>query len=217
MGSLTNFHLYFPDSSVTLPDLGEYFKLLNAFYDAYRADEYKAEMTELPVASDTRQPTGDPDPEIIDLSFEDLFYGSPQIMTGLAQDAIRYHQLAMTDHAGEAIRLHAIRMNSPMKIGLTASAIALSFAVILSGGEIDFSAKSLKVSLPPIATGILALRQALGYGIHAPPSRDAPGALSEEMLQGKRAATEPSPARPRLKTKRIRPQAQENGPAGDPW
>jgi len=68
-----------------------------------------------------------------------------------------------------------------------------------------------EVSLPPIATGILALRQALGFGIGVRPSKDAPNALTEESIKNARARSEPSKRKAKLKTKWVKPEDGKTG------
>lgn len=158
-------------------ELGEYLKLLNTFYDAFLADMYRSgEDYDVEAGQAT---SGSTLPEIVGNTFDDLFYDRPDVLVGLSQDATRY--LAMSPKDGEdAAEIVRIAHSSPMEIVLSAVTVALSFAVILSGGKIEMP--GLKVALPPVGTGILALRRALGYAVGNPPSRHQAGALTEEQL-----------------------------------
>ena len=70
-------------------------------------------------------------------------------------------------------RLLSVRLKTPRccesvrtaRVEILVSRIpaTLSFAVILSGGKIEMP--GLKVSLPPLGTGVLALRRALGWAV----------------------------------------------------
>ena len=61
----------------------------------------------------------------------------------------------------EDLQILSISKNSPLKITLCGIGIALTCAVILSGGSIDFSLKGISCKLPPIGEGIEALRKAI--------------------------------------------------------
>jgi hypothetical protein len=62
----------------------------------------------------------------------------------------------------ETLHISAISKNSPLVIVLCGMAIALTVAVIVSGGSIDFSLPGhIKCKLPPLGKGIEALRKAL--------------------------------------------------------
>ena len=53
-----------------------------------------------------------------------------------------------------------ISYNSPLRLVFAGSIVALGAAIILSGGEITVSERSVHAKLPPIGTGIARLREA---------------------------------------------------------
>lgn len=71
-------------------------------------------------------------------------------------DKENYREL--NEYGVDIISMHK---NSPLSIVVEAIPFALAAAVIISGGEIQFSPKSLKVKLPPLGTGIKSIRDAL--------------------------------------------------------
>jgi hypothetical protein len=54
----------------------------------------------------------------------------------------------------DTLRITALSKQSPLEITLCGVGIALTVAVILSGGSIDFSEKGVKCRLPPIGKGL---------------------------------------------------------------
>ena len=74
------------------------------------------------------------------------------------QDVETFAALRIPEWA-EDLRIMTISRNSPLRITFTGIAIALAAAVILSGGTYKFGPMSAE--LPPLGTGIAALRQAL--------------------------------------------------------
>lgn len=63
-----------------------------------------------------------------------------------------------------------ISYNSPLQLVFGGSIVALVAAIILSGGEITVSQRSLHAKLPPIGTGIVKLREA--FNVPLDPSRE---------------------------------------------
>jgi hypothetical protein len=61
----------------------------------------------------------------------------------------------------ESLRIVSVSKSSPLEITLIGIGIALTGAVILSGGKIEFTRNGVKCALPPLGKGIEALRRAL--------------------------------------------------------
>ena len=67
--------------------------------------------------------------------------------------------------------LSEISYHSPIQMVLTGSAVALTIAVILSGGELRILGQTIHVKLPPLGTGIAKLREAFGQKAEPAPRR----------------------------------------------
>ena len=138
-----NFRLSVADDkseSMRLGDLGQYLNLLNAFYDAFRADMYRhGEVYEDASVQSSSKPTlpGSVAVDLLNNGFEELFYKRSDILPGLAQDASCFAVFPLTERRDEAAAVLQIRLNSPMDIVVSGISVALSFALILSGGKIE--------------------------------------------------------------------------------
>jgi hypothetical protein len=173
--------------SIRLTDLSEYLGLLNAFYDSFRADLYRSgEYFEAEAGQDATAA------KIVDYDFDALFYDSADSLAPLARDAQRFLAVPFNDKPYDAAVVRRIKHESPMDIWISAIPIALSFAAILSGGKIEMP--GFKVSLPPLGTGVLALRRALGYAVENPPTREQPQSISEAELVQVRAKEADTPS-----------------------
>ena len=61
----------------------------------------------------------------------------------------------------ESLSVEKINKNSPLELTLCGISIALTVAVIFSGGSIEVSDKKIKCTLPPLGEGIRRLREAI--------------------------------------------------------
>ncbi len=61
----------------------------------------------------------------------------------------------------DSLLIEKISKNSPLEITLCGISIALSVAVVISGGSIEISDKGIKCKLPPLGVGISKLKKAL--------------------------------------------------------
>jgi hypothetical protein len=78
-------------------------------------------------------------------------------------DIVLPHGMDNLSNPGENdLTLHSIWYQSPMEWVLTGISVALTGAVILSGGRIEISHTGFKAQLPPIGEGVKKLRQAFG-------------------------------------------------------
>lgn len=64
----------------------------------------------------------------------------------------------------DLIAINTISRQSPIEITLACSISLITIAVVLSGGRIKLSKEGLEAELPPLGTGINALKKALGLG-----------------------------------------------------
>lgn len=61
----------------------------------------------------------------------------------------------------DGLSILRITYASPLEIVVGGIAVGIALAVVLSGGQFEISGKGLKAKLPPIGTGIAALKRAL--------------------------------------------------------
>jgi len=54
-----------------------------------------------------------------------------------------------------------LNRENPIKIVFQCIGVALTIAVIISGGKIEFTTEGIKAELPPLGTGISKLRKAI--------------------------------------------------------
>ena len=93
-----------------------------------------------------------------DQNYEDLSYWLKRSVNG--SDWREISRLANVDLGNRNLEIVDIRRENPLLIVFAGSFVALTIAVILSGGKLQ--AGPLKVELPPLGDGIAKLRQAFG-------------------------------------------------------
>ena len=64
-------------------------------------------------------------------------------------------------HRHDSLSIKRISKNSPLELTLCGVSIALTVAVIISGGSIEITKEGIKCNLPPLGVGIQKLKEAL--------------------------------------------------------
>jgi hypothetical protein len=72
------------------------------------------------------------------------------------------NQLFSREYQPDAVEIKAISMNSPLEITICGTAVLLCIGVILSGGKFKMNQTGVSAELPPLASGIKGLLEALG-------------------------------------------------------